>query len=83
MLHYLFKVAVLAGPLLRVLVMNDVQRSLPLLQLQTFDLSLQLIQLLLQVFALLHVLHSIQGQAQGQQGRYFLESTMKMFVCTV
>ena len=53
---YLFKVAVLAGPLLGVLVVNDVQRSLSLFQLQTFDLCLQLIQLLLQVLALLHVL---------------------------
>lgn len=54
---YLFKVAVLAGPLLCVLVVNDVQRSLSLFQLQTFDLRLQLIQLLLQVLALFHVLH--------------------------
>lgn len=54
---YLFKVAVLAGPLLAVLVVDDVQRSLSLLHLQTLDLCLQLVQLLLQVFALLHVLH--------------------------
>lgn len=46
----------LAGPLLGVLVVYDVQRSLPLFQLQTFNLRLQLIELLLQVLALLHVL---------------------------
>lgn len=56
-MFYLFKVALLAGPLLCVLVVNDVQRSLSLFQLQTFDLCLQFIQLLLQVFAFLHIFH--------------------------
>lgn len=60
----LFEVALLVGPLLRVLVVDDVQRRLPLLQLQAFDLRLQLVELLLQVFALLHVLHP-----EGEQGR--------------
>ena len=62
---YLFKVAVLAGPLLGVLVVNDVQRSLSLFHLQTLNLCLQLIQLLLQVLALLHVLHSEQDHITG------------------
>lgn len=63
--RYLFKVAVLAGSLLGVLVVNDVQRSFPLFQLQTFNLRLQLIQLLLQVFALLHVLDPKHDQIAG------------------
>lgn len=62
---YLFKVAVLAGPLFGVLVVNDVKRGLPLLQLQTFNLRLQLIELLLQVLALLHVLNPKHDQSEG------------------
>lgn len=62
---YLLKVALLAGPLLCVLVVNDVQRCLPLFQLQAFNLRLQLIQLLLQVLALLHVLDPKHHQIAG------------------
>lgn len=54
---HLFEVALLAGASLGILVMQDVQMRLSLLKLQELDLGLQLIQLLLQVFALLHVLH--------------------------
>lgn len=60
--RYLFKVAVLAGPLLGVLVVDDVQRTLPLFQLQTFNLRLQLVQLLLQVLALFHVFDPKHGR---------------------
>lgn len=52
----------LAGPLLCVLVVNDVQSSLSLFELQTLDLGLQFVQLLLQVLALLHVLHPKAGR---------------------
>lgn len=62
----LFEVALLVGPLLGVLVVDDVQRRLPLLQLQAFDLRLQLVELLLQVFALLHVLHPKGDSGEGQ-----------------
>lgn len=62
----LFEVALLVGPLLGVLVVDDVQRRLPLLQLQAFDLRLQLVELLLQVFALLHVLHPEGDRGEGQ-----------------
>lgn len=65
--RYLFKVAVFAGPLLGVLVVDDVQRSLPLFHLQTLDLGLELIELLLQVFALLHVLHPEHGQTSRSE----------------
>lgn len=58
---YLLKVAVLAGPLLGVLAVDDVQRSLPLFRLQALNLRLQLAQLL----ALLHVLHPEHGQTAG------------------
>ena len=54
---HLFEVAVLAGALLGVVVVEDVQGGLALLQLQGLDLRLQLFPLLLQVLALLHVLH--------------------------
>lgn len=57
----LLKVALLAGALFGVLVVNDVQRRLPLFQLQAFNFCLQLVQLLLQVLALLHVLHPEHG----------------------
>lgn len=59
--NHLFKVALLAGALLSVQVVNDVQRGLPLFQLQAFNFCLQLVQLLLQVLALLHVLHPGHG----------------------
>lgn len=59
--NHLFKVALLAGALLSVLVVNDVQRGLPLFQLQAFNFCLQLVELLLQVLALFHVLHPGHG----------------------
>lgn len=66
--RYLFKVAVLAGALLCVLVVYDVQRSFSVFQLEAFDLRLQLVQLLLQVLALLHVLHPKHRQIAGRGG---------------
>lgn len=54
---YLFEVAVLAGALLSVLVVEYIQGRFSLLQLQRLDLCLQLIQLLLKVLTLLHILH--------------------------
>lgn len=64
----LFEVALLVGSLLGVLVVDDVQRRLPLLQLQALDLRLQLVELLLQVFALLHVLHPEGDGGKGYKG---------------
>lgn len=61
----LFEVALLVGPLLGVLVVDNVQRRLPLLQLQALDLRLQLVELLLQVLALLHVLHPGGDTSEG------------------
>lgn len=65
----LFEVALLVGSLLGVLLVDDVQRRLPLLQLQAFDLRLQLVELLLQVFALLHVLHPV-GDGERRLQRF-------------
>lgn len=66
----LFEVALLVGALLGVLVVDDVQRRLPLLQLQALDLRLQLVELLLQVLALLHVLHPGGDRGEGYKGSH-------------
>lgn len=58
-----------------VLVVQHVQGRLPLLESQGLDLGLELVELLLEVLALLHVLHSAgeraacQGLAEGETRR--------------
>lgn len=56
-LRYLFNSVVLAVASAGVLVVQYIQGCLSLLQFQRLDFGLQLVQLLLQVLAFLHVLH--------------------------
>ena len=58
--RYLFDGVVLAAAAtpIRVLVVQHVQGRLPFFESQGLDLGLELVELLLQVLALLHVLHS-------------------------